>query len=109
MNNHGVSRRWFTETDVKHFESIKNNHRYNQEYGKLKKRIPSQVYFKDFVHTEQFSKMQIFLQVFFKNFVDRFGTTYLKNGFLRSCFSKILLIHFRVATNLKTRLSKKCS
>ena len=29
---------------------IKNNHKYNQEYGKLKKRIPSRVCFKDFVH-----------------------------------------------------------
>ena len=38
MNNHGVSGRWFTETDVKHFKS-----------GALRT-IPSQVYFKDFVH-----------------------------------------------------------
>ena len=29
---------------------IKNNHKYNQDYGKLKKRIPSLVHFKDFVH-----------------------------------------------------------
>ena len=44
VNKHGVSRRWFTEAYVK------NNHKYNQEYGKLKKRIHLQVYFKDFVH-----------------------------------------------------------
>ena len=62
-----------------------------------------------FIDTEQFSKMQVSLQVFFKDFVDRFRATYLKNGFLWSCFSKILLIDFRIATNLKTGLSKKYS
>ena len=46
---------------------------------------------------------------FFKDFVDRFGTTYLKNWFLWSYFSKILLIDFRIATNLKTGLPKKYS
>ena len=35
-----------------------------------------------FIDTEQFSKMQVSLQVFFKDFVDRFRATYLKNGFL---------------------------
>ena len=34
---------------------------------------------------------------------------YLKNVFLWSCFSNILFIEFRIATNLKTGLSKKCS
>ena len=62
-----------------------------------------------FIDTEQLSKMQISLQVFFKDSVDRFGTTYLKNGFLWSCFSKILLIDFWIATNLKTGSSKKYS
>ena len=38
--------------------------------------------FKEFFYTEQFSKMQIFLQGIFQEFVNRFGTTYLKNGFL---------------------------
>ena len=37
--------------------------------------------FKDFAHTEQLSKMRISSQVFFKNIVYRFKTTYLKNGF----------------------------
>ena len=37
---------------------------------------------KIFRDTEQLSKMQISLQVFFKDFVDRLGTTYLKNEFL---------------------------
>ena len=32
-----------------------------------------------FIDTEHVSKMQISSQVFFKDFVDRFGTTYLKN------------------------------
>ena len=35
MYRNRVSRRWFTETDVKHFKSgvwcIANNHKYNQE------------------------------------------------------------------------------
>ena len=62
-----------------------------------------------FIDTEKLSKIQISLQVFFKDFADRFRITYLKNGFLWSCFSKILLIDFRIATNLKTGLSKKCS
>ena len=33
------------------------------------------VYFKDFIDTELFSKMQSFLQLFVKNFVYRLGTT----------------------------------
>ena len=46
---------------------------------------------------------------FFKDFVDRFGTTYLKNWFLWSCFLKNLLEDFRKATSLKTGSSKKYS
>ena len=91
MNKHGVSRSWFTEAYVKYFKGgwcIKNSHKYNQEYGKLKnkkqKKIPSHV----FIDTEQLSKMQISLQVFFTDFVDRLGTTTLKMDF----FWKILLI-----------------
>ena len=38
--------------------------------------------FKEFFYTEQFSKMQIFLQGIFQEFVNRFEITYLKNGFL---------------------------
>ena len=67
---------------------VKNNYKHNQEYGKLKKKIPSQVYFKYFVDTEQLSKMQISSQVFFKDFVDRFGTTYLKMDFSEVVFRK---------------------
>ena len=43
MNKHGASRRWFTEADVKHLKSgalrtiTSINHKYNQEYSKLKK------------------------------------------------------------------------
>ena len=49
VNNHGVFRRWFVETDVKYFKSgalkaITNITRSMVEW------IPSQVYFKDFVH-----------------------------------------------------------
>ena len=53
VNKHGVSRRQFTEADVKHFKSGALRTITNittSSYGKLKKRIPSQVYFKDFVH-----------------------------------------------------------
>ena len=59
------------------------------------------------IDAEKFSKMQISAQVFFKDFPDRFGITYLKTGFLWSCFSKILYIDFRIATIQKTGLSKK--
>ena len=54
MNIHGVSRRWITETDVKHFKSgtlraitdvAEKEYTF---YGQLKK-IASQVYFKDFI------------------------------------------------------------
>ena len=62
-----------------------------------------------FIDTEKLSKMEIPLQVFFKDFTDRFRITYLKNGFLWSFFSRIFLIDFRIATNLQTGLSKKCS
>ena len=50
---------------------IKNNHKYNQEYGKLKKEFLHRCISKMFVDTEQFSKIQI----------------------LRSYFSRILLIN----------------
>ena len=45
----------------------------------------------------------------FQGFVHRLKTTNLKTGFLWSCFSKILLMGFRIATNLKTESSKKYS
>ena len=41
-----------------------------------------------FIDTEQFSKMQIFFKVFLKDFIDRFGTTYLKSGFIWIFFQK---------------------
>ena len=62
-----------------------------------------------FIDTEQLSKMQISLRVFFEDFTDRFGTSYLKNRFLWGCFSDVLLIDFRVATNLKIGSSEECS
>ena len=43
-----------------------------------KKRCISKILFID---TEWFFKMQNVSQVFFKNFMDRFGTTYLKGYF----------------------------
>ena len=112
VNNHGLSRRWVTETDVKHFKSgaleiITNITRNMVNWKKeFLHRYISKILFID---TEKLSKMQISLQVFFKDFADRFRITYLKNGFLWSCFSKILLIDFRIATNLKTGSSKKYS
>ena len=112
LNNHGVSRRWFTETDVKHFKSgglgiitniTRNMVNWKKEFFH---RYVSKILF---IYTEKLCKMQIYLMVFFKDFADRFRSTDLKNGFLWSFFSKILLIDFRIATNLKTGLSKKCS
>ena len=60
VNKHRDSRRWFTEADVKHFKSgtlrtITNITR-SMVNWKKKKRIPLQVYFKDFVHSRGFSK-----------------------------------------------------
>ena len=77
-----------------------------QEYGKLKKQFLYRCISKiRLLDTEQLSKMHISLQVFFKDFVDQFGTTFLKNRFLWSCFLNILLIDFWIASNLKTRSS----
>ena len=64
-------------------------------------RCISQIFFID---TEQLSKMQIYLQVFFKDFIDRLRISYLENGFLWIYFSNILLLEFWLATNLKTYL-----
>ena len=111
VNNHRVSRRFFTETNVKQFKSgilwtITNITRSIANWKKeILHRCISNILFMD---TEKLSKMQISLQVFFKDFADGFRITYLKNGFFWSCVSKILLIGFTIATNLKTGLSKKC-
>ena len=59
--------------------------------------------------TQQVSKTQISSQVFFNDFVDKFGTTKLKNGFLQSRFLKTLSIDFKIATNIETGPSKKYS
>ena len=54
----------------------------SMEYGKLKKEFLHRFISKIlFIDTENLSKMQIPLQVFFKDFPDRFGITYLENGF----------------------------
>ena len=112
VNNHGVSRRWFTETDVKHFtrgalRTITNITRSIVNWKReLLHRCISKIFLTD---TEKLSEMQISFQVFSKDFADRFRITYLKNGFFWSCFSKNFLIDFRIATNIKTGLSKKWS
>ena len=62
-----------------------------------------------FIDTERHSKMWIFSWVFFKDFIDRFGTTYLKNWFLWMYFSKTFLKYFRIATYLKSGLSRMYS
>ena len=88
MNKHGVSRRWFTETYVKLFEddalrTITNiTEKEYAFYGKLKKIISSQVYLS--IDTEQHILKCEFLYWGFSkiDFLDRFGITYLKNGFL---------------------------
>ena len=71
---------------------------YNQEYCKLKKKNFLTGVFQKilFIDTEKLSKMQISLQVFFKDFADRFRITYLKNWFFWSCFSKILSTDFKI-------------
>ena len=71
---------------------------YNQEYCKLKKKNFLTGVFQKilFIDTEKLSKMQISLQVFFKDFADRFRITYLKNWFFWSCFLKILSTDFKI-------------
>ena len=72
MNKHGVSRRWCTKIDVKHFKSdvlrtitnvVEKKYTF---YGKLKKRIPSQVYSKDLIHGYRitFSNINFFICLF---------------------------------------------
>ena len=70
---------WFTEADAKHFKS--------GTLGTTTNITRSMVNWKK----------------------ELFGTTLLKNGILWSCFSKILLMDFRIATNLKSGSSKKYS
>ena len=59
MNNHRVFIGWFTETDVKHLKSGAL-----QVYGKLKKRIPSQVISKILKVFKAFSNANFFAGVF---------------------------------------------
>ena len=54
-------------------------------------------------------KIWISSQVFFKDFIDRFGTTCFKNGFPWRYFSRTLLTDFRKATDLKSGSSRKYS
>ena len=69
MNKHGIFR-WFTETDVEHFKSgvlgtITNITRSIVNWKKeFRHRCISKILFVD---TEQLSKMQISMQVFFKD------------------------------------------
>ena len=61
--------------------------------GKLKKKTS---FAKNlFVDTEELSKMWISWQVIFKDFVNSFGATCLKNEFLWRYFLRILLVDFR--------------
>ena len=105
VNKDGLSRRGCTVTDVKHYMSgalrtIKNITRSMVNWKN--KFLHSYISKILFIDKERLSKMQISLHVFFMDFVDRFRTTYLENGFLWSCFLKILLIHFRITANLLT-------
>ena len=51
--------------------------------------------------------MWISSQVHFKDFVDRFGTASLKNGFLEKYFKKLFLVDFRIANCLETGSRQK--
>ena len=111
VNKHGVSR-WFTEADVKNFVSyaLRTITNITRDMVNWKKEFLHSCISKIlFIDTEQLSKVQISSQVFFKDFVDRFGSTYFKNEFFWNSFSKILLMFFRIAINLKTGSSKKYS
>ena len=88
MNNHRVPRRWFTETDVKHFKSgalrtVTNITRSMVNWKKeFLHRCISKIFFTD---TEKLSKMQISFQVFLKDF-DRFRSPTLKMDFFEVVF-----------------------
>ena len=85
MNNHGVSKGWFTEAGVKHFKSgaLQTITNITKSMVNQKKKFLHRCILKIlFIDAEQLSKMQFSLQVFFKDFDDRFGITYLKNRFL---------------------------
>ena len=58
----------------------------------LKKRL---VYFRDFVHTEKLSKVQISLLVFFKILLMDLELSTLKMDFFEVFFSKILVDKFQ--------------
>ena len=86
VNNHRVSRRWLTETDVKHLNSsalgtITNTNRSIVNWKKKNEFLHRCISKILFIDTEKLSKIQISLQVFFKGFAERFRITYLKNGF----------------------------
>ena len=66
MNKNEVSKKWFTETDVKHFKS--------RTLRTITNITRSMV---NFIDTEQLSKMQYSLQLFLKDFADEFRTTNL--------------------------------
>ena len=93
MNKHGVSRRQFTETDVKHFKSGALKTITNTVvkeyilYDKLKKKeFPCKHISKVLlIDTEQFSKIQISSQVFFMDFVDWIRTTLKMDFFEGIC------------------------
>ena len=77
MNKHGVSRRRFAEDDVKYFNR-----------GALRTGLMciSKILLID---TERFSKTN-FLQVFFKDFVNRFENNYLKMHFFGVIFENFV-------------------
>ena len=83
LSNHVVSTSWFTETDVKHFTSgalrtITN--KIKSMVNLKKKRFPSEVTSKIFLDIEKLSKLQISLQMFFKDFSDRLKLPTLRKG-----------------------------
>ena len=95
VNKNGVSGRWFTETDVKHFNSgaqrtITNIARGIPSMGNEKKWIPSQGYFKGFVYTLQnsFLKCEIFHRYFSRVLLIDSELPTLKMDFFEGTFQK---------------------
>ena len=67
MNKHGVSRRWFTEADVKHFKNGTLQTNITRSMVNCKKEFLYSISKPLFIDIHQLSKLQISLQVFFKN------------------------------------------
>ena len=121
MHKHGVSRKWFTETDVKYFKSdvLKTMTNITRSLVNWKKKNSFTGVCQRFCSPIQkiFLKCKFLRRCFSRIlWIDKFGTTNLKMDFfevflfwfLFFVFLKILFLDFRIATNLKSIYERIC-